>query len=268
MAQVTGTSSQAGEPAVIGSNSIANGLAAQFDGLIVIQGGILAQGAATATEGTIAGINGSGGAGVQGLSLSSSSFGVSGINNSAWPCIAVIGSSSNGHGVKRANGTGSGITVAPAGCGVWGDSNNGIGVYGASKGSKPAVYGFNDAPSGGGAAISGTSAGLSGESTHFEGVHGLGHGGGQACLGSMMDLRVRVRTLWACMARARTGTGCRRSALAGGSVFGPRASRVTVCTGSATLRAAQGFLALTTQAVWRGLSKAACRCRATSQRPT
>jgi hypothetical protein len=80
------------------------------------------------------------------------------------------------------NGAGSG-TTPDAGCGVWGDSKNGYGVYGASIGSKPAVYGFNNAPSGGGTAISGTSAGLYGESTHFEGVHGLGHGGGAGVSG-------------------------------------------------------------------------------------
>ena len=50
-------------------------------------------------------------------------------------------------------------------------------------GDQPAVYRFNDAPSGSGTAITGASAGLYGESAHFEGVHGLGHGGGAGVSG-------------------------------------------------------------------------------------
>ena len=62
----------------------------------------------------------------------SSGFGVSAVNNQSWPCVAVIGLSANGHGVKGINGSGSG-TTPNAGCGVWGDFAQGIGVYGASQ---------------------------------------------------------------------------------------------------------------------------------------
>jgi hypothetical protein len=124
----------------------------------------------------------SGDDGVKGVTTSQGKAGVSGLNNSVFPCTAVTGSSDNGHGVKGVNGAGSGATPK-FGCGVWGESNIGYGVYGASMGDQPAVYGFNDAPSRGGAAITGTSAGIYGESTHFEGVHGLGHGGGAGVSG-------------------------------------------------------------------------------------
>ena len=55
--------------------------------------------------------------GVYGEATNSGGFGVSGVNNSAWPCIALIGTSANGHGAKGVNGAGSGTTPT-AGCGV------------------------------------------------------------------------------------------------------------------------------------------------------
>jgi len=148
MGQAIGTSSVAAEPAVSGSNSVAGGTAGQFNGNVFIQGGnLLVEGTATATGASIGGVSSSGGAGVEGVSTTSQGFGVSGINNAASPCIAVNGSSTKGHGVKGANGAGSGITVAPAGCGVWGDSKDGIGVFGTSNGHH-GVYGESTNSSG------------------------------------------------------------------------------------------------------------------------
>ena len=73
-----------------------------------------------------------GGDGVHGETTSQTNYGISGLNNSAWPCVAIYGSSDNGHGVKGLNGNGSGKSPK-SGCGVWGDSQNGYGVYGASQ---------------------------------------------------------------------------------------------------------------------------------------
>ena len=132
MGQAIGTSSQAAVPAVSGSNSVAGGLAAQFDGSVTVQGNFFLEGTATATEAALAAVNSSGGAAVEGLSTNSRGPGVSGVNSAAWPCVAINGSSSNGHGVKGANGTGSGNSPS-AGCGVWGDSAEGYGVYATSN---------------------------------------------------------------------------------------------------------------------------------------
>jgi hypothetical protein len=89
-----------------------------------------------ATSGTRNGLFASskGDDGIHGETTSQTHAGVSGLNNSAWPCIAILGTSEHGHGVKGVNGNGSGTTPG-AGCGIWGDSDNGYGVYGASQGS-------------------------------------------------------------------------------------------------------------------------------------
>jgi hypothetical protein len=78
--------------------------------------------------------------GVHGETTSQSSFGVSGVNNSAWPCTAIEGLSNAGHGIRGINGSASGLTPT-AGCGVWGDSDQGFGVFGSSKSANPGVYG-------------------------------------------------------------------------------------------------------------------------------
>jgi hypothetical protein len=72
------------------------------------------------------------GDGVHGQTSSSSHYGVSALNNSAWPCVAIYGSSENGHGVHGVNQGGAAGVTPTAGCGVWGESNQGIGVFGAS----------------------------------------------------------------------------------------------------------------------------------------
>ena len=63
--------------------------------------------------------------------------------------VAVSGSSPQGHGMHGVNGRGAG-TAPPVGCGTWGESDNGFGVYGACV----------------------TNAGVWGTSTGFDGVHG------------------------------------------------------------------------------------------------
>jgi hypothetical protein len=70
--------------------------------------------------------------GIHGETTSQTHVGVSGLNNSAWPCTAISGTSTNGHGTRGTNGAGSGKSPN-AGCGIWGDSNQGYGVYGTSK---------------------------------------------------------------------------------------------------------------------------------------
>jgi hypothetical protein len=54
------------------------------------------------------------------------------VNNAAWPCVAIRGASSNGHGVHGVNQSGSDKTPT-LGAGVWGESDLGYGVYGSSK---------------------------------------------------------------------------------------------------------------------------------------
>ena len=78
-------------------------------------------------------------AGVRGESSASGNSGVHGINNSAWPCTAVEADSANGHGVHGMNGTGADVPPT-AGCGVWGESEVGIGVFGASKSGSAGVF--------------------------------------------------------------------------------------------------------------------------------
>jgi hypothetical protein len=77
--------------------------------------------------------------GIHGETTSQTSVGVSGLNNSAWPCVAIEGTSSNGHGVRGVNGSGSGDSPT-AGCGVWGDSNQGWGVFGSSKSGTAGMF--------------------------------------------------------------------------------------------------------------------------------
>ena len=72
------------------------------------------------------------GNGVFGTTESQTQYGVSGENNSAYPCTAIQGISANGHGVRGVNQKGSGNSPN-GGCGVWGDSDQGYGVYGSSK---------------------------------------------------------------------------------------------------------------------------------------
>lgn len=180
MGQAIGTSSVATEPAISGSNSVAGGTAGQFNGNVFIQGGnLLAEGTAPAGQAVIAGVSSSGGAAVAGVSTTSQGFGVSGINDAAG--IAVSGSSSKGHGVKGANGAGSGITLAPASCGVWGDSDGGIGVFGTSNG-RHGVYGESTNSSGFGVSGTNNSAGLCtavlGSSENGHGVKGANVGAG------------------------------------------------------------------------------------------
>jgi hypothetical protein len=77
--------------------------------------------------------------GIHGETTSQSHVGVSGLNNSAWPCLAILGTSTNGHGVKGVNGSGSGDSPT-SGCGVWGDSNQGWGVFGSSKSGTAGMF--------------------------------------------------------------------------------------------------------------------------------
>jgi hypothetical protein len=88
-----------------------------------------------------------GATGIQGVTASQTHYGVTGINNSAWPCAAIFGTSSNGHGVRGTNGTGSGKSPL-AGAGVWGDSDQGYGVFGASKTGSAGVFDGNVAVTG------------------------------------------------------------------------------------------------------------------------
>jgi hypothetical protein len=87
-----------------------------------------------ATSGTHNGLFGSskGDDGIHGETTSQAHFGVSGLNNSSWPCTAIQGTSENGHGIHGINGPG-GAAQPNAGCGVWGESQQGIGVYGVSQ---------------------------------------------------------------------------------------------------------------------------------------
>jgi hypothetical protein len=82
------------------------------------------------------------GDGVHGETTSPSHYGVSALNNSAWPCAAIYGSSANGHGVHGVNQSGSGTTPG-SGCGLLGESDQGIGVYGASKSGNAGVFAGN-----------------------------------------------------------------------------------------------------------------------------
>lgn len=81
--------------------------------------------------------------GVHGETNSQSHAGVYAQNNSAYPCMAVLGSSASGHGVKGVNGAGSGKTSTNGAAGVWGDSDAGVGVYGASKTGNAGVFDGN-----------------------------------------------------------------------------------------------------------------------------
>lgn len=96
-----------------------------------------------ATSNTHNGLFGSskGDDGVHGETTSQTHAGVSGLNNAAFPAVAIAGSSANGHGVHGRNQGGAGSGAVPArGCGVWGESDQGYGIYGASV-SSSAVYG-------------------------------------------------------------------------------------------------------------------------------
>jgi hypothetical protein len=77
--------------------------------------------------------------GIHGETTSKSHVGVSGLNNSAFPCVAIQGTSNSGHGVRGVNGSGSGDSPT-AGCGVWGDSNQGWGVFGSSKSGTAGMF--------------------------------------------------------------------------------------------------------------------------------
>jgi hypothetical protein len=77
--------------------------------------------------------------GVYGETTSQQAYGISGVNNSQWPCIAILGTSNAGHGIRGTNGAGSG-SQPDAGCGVWGDSRQGNGVYGSSKSGNAGMF--------------------------------------------------------------------------------------------------------------------------------
>ena len=73
----------------------------------------------------------SGDDGVHGETTSTAHSGVSGLNDNVG-CAGVYGTSSAGHGVRGINSTASGDKPI-YGCGVWGDSAEGYGVYASSK---------------------------------------------------------------------------------------------------------------------------------------
>ena len=81
--------------------------------------------------------------GVHGETKSQTSAGVYGENASAFPCVAILGSSGSGHGVKGVNGSGSGKAPTKDAAGVWGDSDQGYGVYGASKSGDAGMFDGN-----------------------------------------------------------------------------------------------------------------------------
>ena len=77
--------------------------------------------------------------GAHGETTSQSHAGVYALNGSAFPCVAMLACSAKAHGAKGVNGSGSGKSP-PHGAGVWGDSDEGIGVYGASKSSNAGEF--------------------------------------------------------------------------------------------------------------------------------
>ena len=101
------------------------------------------------------------GTAVSGVTSSPAAYGVSAVNNGAWPCVALHATSNNGHGVHGVNGAGSGETPK-YGCGVLGDSNQGYGVYGASS-TASGVYGVSK---------SGTCGGVLRERQRISEAHG------------------------------------------------------------------------------------------------
>ena len=110
--------------------------------------------------------------GIHGETTSQTHAGVSGLNNSAFPCTAILGSSNAGHGVKGINGAGSGTPANLPGCGVFGDLFNGYGVYGASINSH-GVKGINKGISGVGSGKSPKAGcGVWGDSDEGYGVYG------------------------------------------------------------------------------------------------
>jgi hypothetical protein len=89
-----------------------------------------------------------GGHGVRGETTSQDHDGVSGVNDSAFPCQAVAGYSANGNGVYGRNGAGWGSDGPnKVGYGVWGNSNEGYGLCGTSK-TAFGVYGESVSSSG------------------------------------------------------------------------------------------------------------------------
>jgi hypothetical protein len=131
--------------------------------------------------------------GVHGETTSSSGYGVSGVNNNAYPCVAIDGSSLNGHGVHGLNGESGSGAQPNYGCGVWGESNHGFGVYGAS-GSYYGLFGTSNTGDGvHGETTSSSAFGVSGLnnsaypcvaiyglSENGHGVHGVNQGGAGA----------------------------------------------------------------------------------------
>jgi hypothetical protein len=120
--------------------------------------------------------------GVYGETTSQTNYGVSGVNNSQWPCTAILGTSSNGHGVRGTNGAGSG-SQPTAGCGVWGDSNQGYGAYGSSKsgtgilGTSSTSHGVRGVTGAGGGAQPTASCGVWGDSDQGIGIYGSSKNG-------------------------------------------------------------------------------------------
>jgi hypothetical protein len=147
---VTATSNQGTVPALTASNT-AGGAAGIFDGSVTISGVLFANNSVAASSEAadrpaLYGSNGLGGVGVEGISP-------------------------KGTGVRGENGNGSGTTPGAAGCGVWGDSDFGFGVYAASitndairascaSSHAAAVYGVNTV---GGPGVVGRSTGNAGE---------------------------------------------------------------------------------------------------------
>lgn len=105
---------------------------------------------------TVTGTNTSNGSGVEGVTADASAFGVVGVNGSGG--VGVLGS--GGTGIEGSGSTG--VSGTGGTYGVYGTSTSGMGVYGTTAGSSPAIWGENTATSG---AIS-------------DGVHGVAHSAG------------------------------------------------------------------------------------------
>ncbi len=123
---VLGTGTGGGN-GIVGASDTGNGVV----GMVSISGDGV-RGSSSGGYGVYGDNIGGTGAGVHGETRVQANYGVSGVNNNSWPCVAILGSSSSGHGAKGVNGSGSGKSPT-RGAGVWGDSQDGYGVYGASK---------------------------------------------------------------------------------------------------------------------------------------
>ena len=132
------------------------GNAGQFQGNVSVSGQVNAT--TSSSTASILGTNNGGGnagqfegnvsvSGQVNATASSSAASILGTNNGNWPCVAIEGTSANGHGLHGINQGGAGNTPT-YGCGVWGESDQGIGVYGASKSGNAGQFEGNVSVSG------------------------------------------------------------------------------------------------------------------------